>query len=241
MIRQGPSELAQFFTNTVRAIQKYDKPVADAAQHIESLQRTFAELGGKNQEGQFHLPPTDTAPLAPGMELRKAYVSPSLADAPQFLRELVSIVKQKNVRWLDAKENTIEAVKSDSKGNAIAQEHNVLCFYFRNDGEFGKFTEAVAQAEIQSGAKLLRFPKKDMAMYGQELDGAINFGLDLPGGGNGTNFDAWKTGIVMAAIKAKNAGASPEGIRQAMDADMRSRRGVGLEDFLTLKQDVPKI
>jgi hypothetical protein len=73
-------------------------------------------------------------------------------------------------------------------------------------------------------------------MYGQLLGGKINFAIDLPGGGNGTNFDGWMPSLVLAAITAKNAGGSREEVRKAIEQKLNQVRGVSIEEYLALRQ-----
>lgn len=235
MMRLGPSEMKQVNT-AYKPEAKFSSPILktelDEAYH--RLDAFCSKHQMEMEDGLFHFMATDLAPLDPKMDVRKAYIAPPISHATEFLEAFLILAKKNNIKWVDAKINLKDSITIDESGNAWGQWQNGVCFYFRNDEEFYRFLKTVHQAEQQSRIPLLSYQGDAGALYGQALDGKVNFGVDLPGGGSGTNFDEWKTDLITEGIKVKKAGGTREDIKRAIDIKLRKTRGVGIENFLSL-------
>lgn len=235
IMRTGPSELSQFYTNSCNNSHIHETPISrERMKEAENkLKAFFKKHEAFRDSHQVHLKKTDNEPHPKG-DIRKAYICPPADQLAEFMESLMDQANQMNVKWLDAKTNPGDAIQQDSEGNVIAQEHNLVPFYFRNDEEFQKFIECVRLTEKKSGISLLRFQPEDMPLHGQVLAGAVQFGVDLSGGGQGSNFDGWTVKLVQAGIKAKNKGGSKEDVARAIENKLRDIRGVDSQDYLTV-------
>ncbi len=240
IMRTGPSELSQFYTESCDNSHKYEVPISrdqlkKANERLEVFFETHERL---RRDHQVHLKKTDRKPRLPGTELRKVYISPRADQVPEFLEALMRTTKKHEARWIDAKTNPGDALSMDDVGRVVGQDHNLVCFYFRDDQQFNRFIQSVKEAERVSGVSLLHFEAEKMPMHGQALGGAIQFGVDLAGDGQGGNFDGWSTKLVAAGIEAKNRGAEKDDIKKAIEAKLRETRGVEAENYLALRQEI---
>jgi hypothetical protein len=195
-------------------------PKEEVTGTIEKIKELQKKIGGTYDGGaNFYF--SGSAESGAGAVNRKVYISPPFEKIPAFLERLFAVLKAKNIKYMNPKVH-IEDLEYDREGNLASQKQNTVCFYFKDDVEFGKFAESVRQVESETGIDLLQYPDAG-DLYGQVHDGKINFGLDMPGGHG--SYDVWSGDFGHKLIQF-----SAEGMRQNL-------RGEDLRRFVAQKAE----